>query len=223
MNFFSGFISAEGLLRLFQLIAIVAGLLAVAALIGKDIASGIVADRKAKQLLVLQKDVADARTKQAEAETRLEELRRSQLGRAYTFDFGKFVEALKDRPKGIAIILYAKDDTEAYQFAGKLAFSLRDAGWRSPSPKPITPSDNPALAGMPSEMVAGLPGSPDPLTNIRVGIVANNLDESPSGSPDPLYKVLTNAFRASGRNASGGMLDSSLPNDTVRIVVGAKQ
>jgi hypothetical protein len=135
MNLFPEPLNAERLLRVFQVVAVVAGLLAVAGLIGKDVTNRIVADRKTKEILALQKDVADARTKQAEAERKLELLRRRRLSRIVS---DTFREALKNKPVGQAVVLYVVESSEIILFADDVHEALNDAGWQVPPPKQIS-------------------------------------------------------------------------------------
>src|SRR5262249_34212079 len=85
--------------------------------------------------LSLQKDVADARTRQAEAETKLEEVRKRQERR--TFDVNKFEEELKGKPKSDLEIFCEPHDTEAYSLASILSLILGTAGWPVVAPVPI--------------------------------------------------------------------------------------
>jgi len=135
MNLFPEPLNSERLLRVFQVVAVVAGLLAVAGLIGKDFTNRIVADRKTKEILALQKDVADARTKQAEAEHKLEFLRRRRLSRIVS---DTFREALKNKPVGQAVVLYVVGSSEIILFADDVHEALNDAGWQVPPPKQIS-------------------------------------------------------------------------------------
>ena len=135
MSLFPEPLNAERLLRVFQVVAVVAGLLAVAGLIGKDFTNRIVADRKTKEILALQKEVADARTKQAEAEHKLELLRRRRLSRIVS---DTFREALKNKPVGRAVVLYVVGSSEIILFADDLHEALNDAGWQVPPPKQVS-------------------------------------------------------------------------------------
>ena len=135
MNLFPESLNAERLLRIFQVVAVAAGLLAVAGLIGKDFTNRIVADRNTKEILALQKDVADARTKQAEAEHKLELLRKRRLSRIVS---DTFREALKNKPVGQAVVLYVVGSSEIILFADDVRETLNDAGWQVPPPKQIS-------------------------------------------------------------------------------------
>jgi hypothetical protein len=138
MSFFSWLLSAEGVFRTCEIVAIVAGVLTVAALIGKDRANRIIQNRKGVEMLNLQRDVADARTKQAEAEERLENLRRRQSIRESLRGIStNFHELLKDKPVGEAVILYVSGGSEDVALANALHRALTTAGWRVPPPEQI--------------------------------------------------------------------------------------
>ena len=139
MSFFSWLFSAEGVFRACEIIAIVAGVLTVAALIGKDRANRIIQDRKATEMLVLQKEVADARTKQAEAEEKLESLRRRQSAQESLRSVSpEFEKTLKGKPTGPAVIVYVSGGSNDLMLAEALCRALNNAGWEVPPPTQIS-------------------------------------------------------------------------------------
>ncbi len=224
MSLFSDLLSAEGLLRAFQVIAIATGLLAVAALIGKDVTNNIVSGRRAKDLLALQKEVADARTKQAEAEMQLAEVKRQQDPRRVDL---AFLKALEGQPKGEAEVLYQPEDAEAASLALGTFGLLHSAGWKLsglPIPIPSNAATRLMREAIPEELLHQFPAV------VRVGgsisggktgvfIVATSQQEPPFGKGSPSH-ALYNAFFANGIEAKGGF-DGDLPVGKLRIVIGS--
>jgi len=211
MSLFSNLVSAEGLLRVFQIIAIAAGLVAVVALIGKDVTNNIVAGRRAKELLALQKDVADARRKQAEAETRLEEVRRIAAPRELFAD--KFKAVLADKPTGSVAFQYKKDDSEAHRFTLQIYHAFSDLGWKAYFPAPQD-------ANPPDEFSKLFPA-------VRSGVTIlwkpkSLLVAPPSRTSDPMLWALVDAFDVSGFNALFESREIPDEYDFI-ILVGAKQ
>src|SRR5437016_4881472 len=97
MNWFSW----EGLFRLCEGVSIGAGVITVAALIGQVVAGHVLSKRQDETILKLETGLADAKTKQAEAEVRLQRLRNPRM-----LDFRHFVDTLKGTPKGKVEIIY---------------------------------------------------------------------------------------------------------------------
>lgn len=95
------------------------------------IAGRVVNNQQSRQILSLQKDVSDAKTRQAEAETKLEEVRKKQEPRQ--LDLEKFSNALKGKAPAEVEILYQPDDKEAYVLANMTLLGLVGGGWVSGS------------------------------------------------------------------------------------------
>jgi len=171
----------------------------------------------------LEKEAAEARRRQAEAELRLEEIRKRQEPRWLPWD--KFVGELKGKPTGAAEILYQPNDAEAYNLATEIQMALSFVGWQVSSPRPISSTDvRTVLRGAPESLIQAIPptqrvgGQP-----FGVSIVANDL--STLGPPDPetpgALNALAKAFRATLKPI-GVTRDEGLPDNVFRIVVAAK-
>jgi hypothetical protein len=122
-------------LSFFEVLSIGAGVLAVAALIGTVVMGKKANARQAERVLTLETGLADAKTKQAEAERRLLEVQ-NRIAWRHSFDEKKFREVLDRGVKGTAEIVYLKDDSEANIFAESLWFALAASGWSVDQPRP---------------------------------------------------------------------------------------
>jgi hypothetical protein len=133
--------------------------------------------------------------------------------------------ALSGKPPAKAEILYSPEGGEPYQFALELFFGLWALKWEVAQPRPIPPD---LIIGryrtMPKELLATLPatmrvgGQPTGVTLVlKNGSIAYaDMVEGKSIS-GALFKALADTLGS----VSGGQ-DDSLPDDMVRIVVGAK-
>lgn len=151
-------------------------------------------------------ELADARRRQAEAEERLERLRKKAAPRAIS----KTLEPLEKGAKGRAEILYQDDLPEAYRFACNLRLCLFASGWEVAEPAPI-PRD-PERPHVPPAEAAGA-------TNTDVTLKARWLESEPLA--DTPYATLCRFF---GANDLGlhCQQDESLPPDLFRIVIGPR-
>lgn len=194
-----------------------------------DILKGEVATL-VKETAGLQKETAEAKQKQAEAELRLAGLmerqnRQEQPRWAY---LGKLDILLKDKPKGVAEVLYVSEDEEAYFFALRLADSITSAEWdikrvaliSADDPSQILPmysrsefNDSPLLKNTPLLIkVGGKKG----ITLVAKEVITAPFDENrPSGAL--ALALLDCGF------GFGGTRDERLPDGFVRIVVGPKE
>lgn len=171
-----------------------------------------------ERIAVLDKEAAEARLETAKAQLELQkriEYIRKQTGPRMLSP--RFTEALKDRPKGTADILYAPEDTEAYTFAIQICNAVKSAGWGSQRPKPI-----------PSE--GGIPGfSPDVPAQIRHGTsgpIALISKSSPpehqeKTAPGAIWEAVTSALDVNFGFTS--ISDPTLPDNHFVIVIGQKQ
>jgi len=173
------------------------------------------ADANAAQQRV-ETDLAEARRRQAEAELKVEDVTKSQMPRIFSFNFAKFSASLKGKPTGHAILIYQRDDVEAYEFACKLYWVLTKAGWTATAPKPTEPSEL-----QPSALVAG--GALPTIwpRSSGVELVAKDIVE-PLGSTKTVCGVLTDAFFTAGLGG-GAAPDDRLPDNVVRLVIGQRQ
>ena len=204
MSLFSWAFSVEGVLRVCEITAIVAGALAVAALIGKDLAGRAVADRKAREMQVLQKDVADARTKQAEAETRLLELQQF-VTKPRGVNTDNAFEVLRAAPKGTVFIRYVENNEDALDFSMYLFMVVRSVGWKTE--RPASGTKRVPSTGITLEY----------RSEADAHTTFTEADLSPSGKA--LYKALQG-----GRRVGEIRLQprEDLPVDTFFVIVGPK-
>jgi len=91
-----------------------------------------------EHVLTFAKELAEARTKQAEAELKLEEVRKKQQSRTVGDEFD---EVLKGKPIGNIVILYQAGNPETLMFAFDLYEHLSELGWQSPRLPRVVPSD----------------------------------------------------------------------------------
>jgi hypothetical protein len=131
----------------------------------------------------------------------------------------EFINILKDKPKGIATIIYPKEDAEAYFFAGQLAGALSAAGWIIEGLEPInltkhskfSPIDDHTLSATPTITAVGGQSS-------GISIVANRV---PSHTGPGAFNTLSDAFLGSGFGVGGG-LNKNVPDNVLWIIVGPK-
>lgn len=173
--------------------------------------------RQDKEILSLKTGFEQQREKTAEANIRLEELRKSQEPRRLT---QQFAEALKGRPTAKAEILYQPDNGEAFNFASAVFGAMKLSKWIVGLPRPISPEDIKKMEGDPEVMnmfpstmrVGGQPTG--------ISLVANKIDPLPREELTP-FNSLLKAFMSDGFGVGGG-LDKGMADGEVRIVIGAK-
>src|SRR6266480_4362802 len=194
----------------------------------------------------LDKDVADARTRQAEAETKLEEVRKRQERRGANWT--KFTEALNGKPTCELEIFCQPNDDEAYSLASIMSLMLATAGWPLVQPVPIPDSigkqpptkmisdgkvvDMPLkgqeifkkmFEAYPPVVRAGAGGGALGSFSFGIFVVANKdlCDWQKLDSATPAG-ALVNALNAVGLNAGVGPPNNELPDNKLRIIVAAK-
>src|SRR5579885_305170 len=171
--------------------------------------------REQAKLAVEQSKTARAQEEAAKAQQALaektEEIRKKQLPRRVQHD--AFVAALKGTRKATAVILYPKNDEEAYGFAFFLMVELHEtAGWNVRL-APIADSVDPFFSQLPSVIaVGGMHG---------VTILTKEIKPFPATGEVSPYAALVKALLASEVEVSAGV-DLTLPDDSFRIVVGQK-
>jgi hypothetical protein len=79
--------------------------------------------------------IAESNARQAEAELKLEQLRKLSGPRGVDFDVLK--KELEGKPKARVAIWYLPDSSDGYWFANKLFAALWNAGWQADHPIPI--------------------------------------------------------------------------------------
>jgi hypothetical protein len=182
----------------------------------------------------------EQRQRAAEAETKLEEVRKKQAWRV--LDIEKFKSALKDKPSCQVEILCQPRDDEAYSVGFQIELGLLRSGWPQAIAVSIpddmgrdAPADWPLdaqtrasisvlMGAMPPTMRAGGWGAIDSSTRPESGIfVASN---HPLKPPRPVdlntpYGALINALTEAGMKPGIGVT-SELPDNKLRIIVGPK-
>ena len=236
--------SAETLLHVFEWLSIGAGVLTVAALIGIALTSRIVSHQNKMAFAHVEKDVAEAKTRQAEAETKLEEVRKRQEPRR--FDINKFTEALGGKPKCEVEILYQPNDKESYDLGILIFLMLISADW-SVNPQGVTPIPadmgtkiptivddkgvpidlgprgremfKQSLESLPPIVRAGAPGGNSPPAS---GVfIAANKTILPPFDINTAYGALANAFIVAGLTPDNALVEN-LPDNKLRIIIGSK-
>lgn len=165
----------------------------------------ILGNRQDERVATLEKATAEANQKRAEADLRLEELRKRQEPRRLNWD--AFVATLKGKPRGTVVIEYQPNDREAHFLASELHMALSASQWSVSQPQPARPSPY------------GLP----PILNDGVTVVANNIDElepPPKGEDTPLRSLHAAVFASLGMARASR--DDSLPDNVFRLLVGPK-
>jgi hypothetical protein len=218
MSFFSWLLSVEGVLRACEITAVVAGVFAVAALIGKDVANRVLRDRRAVEMLTMQKQVADAQRESADSQRRLLEVQNRLAWRR--FDEYAFREILESRAKGRAEIVYKKDDDEAYVFAFQIWHSLAASNWSAEMP--VEAKDNPESSVPFSLREGGMVGTNQPSLFVLVGS-NDELAAKPYDRDTPV-DALMKAFNAVGFPPMISIPHEGIrpPAGTIRIVVGPR-
>jgi hypothetical protein len=156
------------------------------------------ANERAKELLLR---IEQESLKRAEAEERLERVRRKVFPRGLTN-----LNHIMEGPKATAEIVYQQDDPEGYTFAGNVYQILMLAGWNVSPPKPFVASGD-----IPAAIEAGAHDTP---LTIRA-----NFQYLQTLEPDSAYSTLQKFFLANDLPPSG-RIDESLPFDSFRIVIG---
>lgn len=172
----------------------------------------ILGNRQAEKMLILDKDAAEARTKQAKAEAKLLELsefRDKQVSPRWVYLTG-LGDALKGKPTGRAEVIYVPDDDEAWITALVLTRELRAAGWQVIGPSVIS-EDEPNILIYPKE-----PGVPLLIRAGGQGPMHLLIKDDKTG---PIAALVFALLR---RVELGATPKKELPEDFVRVVVGPK-
>jgi hypothetical protein len=164
----------------------------------------------------LEKDAAEARTKQAQAETMLANIVKRQNPRI--LDSKTFLEKLKDKPKARVEIMYQENEPEPFGLAVQIRRWLGEgvngdgAGWDVPDPKPISPE------WLPPNVPTNMPLASSYLTIWGLTVVTS---KSWKGEDDDAMGALMVALMASGISFIR-MVNPKLPPDLFVIVIGPK-
>jgi hypothetical protein len=157
--------------------------------------------------------IAAANARTAEAELRLEQLRKNVEPRRV--DQPVFLKLLEGQPKSRIEIVYVRDDADAFQLSHQILDAFKKASWDVEQPVPIKPFDTYPYSVIPSVMSAR--GQPRGVSIIK--------HEDPRGwTNDPSYEALQRAFQQSliGNITVGGAADPQLPEGTLRVVVAPR-
>jgi len=176
----------------------------------------LVNDRQSSELLKLGKELADARTKQADAEAKLEQLRLGQTPRLMRLLKSSFADFLKTKPTGIATIWTVSEDEEARILASYLAASLSSAGWRVSGPVDIP--DIPKAGSNELTLFQRATGGLSGPTNVVLRYSEQPVAMDGSTPTGALFQALEAANLLTGGNP-----DPDRAKDDVLIVIGKKQ
>lgn len=135
-------LTAETWNDIFQLASIVAGVITLVAgvftfavLVGTVMTGRRVNKQQAEKLATLEREAADARLKQRDAERSLAELQAKLQWRSFSEEQrGRFLEILAQRPKGGITITCLNENPESCAFAAEIADQLRSVGWEVDGP-----------------------------------------------------------------------------------------
>lgn len=156
--------------------------------------------KAAKEVAALQVEIATSKRQQAEAEMKLAKLVMTQQPRNLRIKNELIVSRLKSAPRGKAMVWYQQADPESLLFASSLMGDLQEAGWRNMGHKAV-----------PSTIEHGA-------SNGDIDFVMLDLQVFQSKSVQVLLEVL----RESGFTVGGGFFDTTVPEDTLRIVIQPK-
>jgi hypothetical protein len=145
--------SRDTWLSFFEWLSIGAGLLAVAALIGTGVMGKKVNARQAEEILTLETGLADAKAKQAEAQTKLERLKTQVEPRRINREV--FLKALEGQPKVPIQIVYLRDDQDSLEFAQEITNLLERAKWEVTAREPIPTPTEASRSDIPTAMSVG--------------------------------------------------------------------
>jgi hypothetical protein len=231
MNPFSSF-TAGAVLRFCQGVAIVAGVLTVAALIGQTKASRVVNRQQRTDLekfkQTSQVAIAEANERAAKLENEAEqarlELEKIRLTRFDRFNRNEFRNRIRGKPKIRVELLFQKDDVDSYILAMAVKGCLDAEDWNTIGPRPIREED-----------VSFSEINKDAPLSVRAGVNMGGLSyvvkqlRRYDDQNEPV-NVLMSAFTAGKRGLGdtqtstvfGGMSDPSLPEDLVKLIIGPR-
>jgi hypothetical protein len=163
----------------------------------------LVSKAQTVQTLTLEKEVADARTRQAKAESTLEIVRKRQNPRGLS---ERFREALKNAPTGEAVVVYVGGSGEVISFAVTLHEAMTGAGWQVPPPRQI------------NSVLEIVPRAASPTETV----IYCALQKGARGVPkhvQALYDALAKEGIRMGMAAALGM---KLPDDKPHVIINPK-
>ena len=178
-------------------------------------------EEQVEKLRELDKQVADARTAQAEAELQLANVKKRQNPRQ--LKVGEFAAELGKYPATEVEILFQPNDNEANQLAMQLFMGVMSAwpnskvpkSYPRPIPDTAVRSD---LIGVPQAVLNGMgPAMRVGAQPFGVTVLAN----SPPSGDDAPHRPLCNAIKAGGLGVASAT-DSGMPDGLLLVVVGEK-
>jgi hypothetical protein len=187
--------------------------------------------RQTERLVMLEKDLASAKTALAEQQERAAkaELQLAYLRNPRSLDTEKFRAALLGKPKSPVVIWYAPNDEEAYLFAWQITGALIAAGWEktvqrpAPIPEEASPAETVPLElrrAMPPVLRAGgQPTSSVSLVSSRPGDMSALMN---AASIDTPVGFLRRALDEGGVQTLAWSFDNRLAPDVVRLIVSPK-
>jgi hypothetical protein len=170
---------------------------------------------------LLERDAATIRERAANAELKLEELRRELGPRQFQHDI--FIRELTGQPSTRVEIMYLIDDPECFALAQQIGSALKEAGWPAESPKPMPPL---FISDIPTSMSVG--GQPSGVT-----VVAHSITQAESEAAlkalngqewvKTPWTVLTHALGAALGKISGSAGNRFAPPEgLIRLVIAPR-
>lgn len=168
---------------------------------------------------IAKKGAAEANARAAEAQLKLEELRR--LAGPRRIDRQAFSKELQGKPKSPIQIWYLSDLSDGFWLATDLMGALVEASWEivgPPIPMPESAPDPSDLRAkfVPRTMVAG--AQPSGVTVVSHG-TPSSIDAPPNPSQQALMRALALGL---GTGAAGGY-SQTVPDGVLRVIIAAKQ
>ncbi len=169
--------------------------------------------------LALKTDLEKAKAEAAKAQL---ELRRyidhvDRKAGPRRLDREQFLETLRGKPTGIALIQYKPEDAEAFQFATQICAMLKTAGWDAREPTTFPAGRGPRQTAVPSEFTyGGAFGS---------GVTIRCKNPRPEVREKSATGALVDAmlFAREGGGDLEVVGDPLLPENVFQIVIGQKK
>ncbi len=148
--------------------------------------------------LILRSDVANLEKEATEAGRKLERLRKRQRPRGIS---ANFLQVLKCKPPGAAVVLYIGGSSEVIMFTENLCGKLRQAGWEVTSPMRISSITDLSQTGM----VLG-----------EITVITSFEYPFPENEENLIIALLKEGFNVGIRT------ETTLPDSRLRIVIESK-
>ena len=213
--------SLESYKLLLEIISIVAvGISVVAGALALVVGNSI-NKTQAVQVRKFKIDLATQQGRAAEAELKLEELRRHVAPRHVQRSV--FLKAIEGQPKARVEIMYLRDDPECFELAQEIWRVLQDAQWDVVAPVPIPKSVSSSHLQSPTSMsISGEPSGVTVATHSVSGKEAEADLNSKNWEHTP-WTVLQNALLQSVGQISGWAGGpNSPPEGTLRVIISPR-